>query len=168
MPGQERQSQAAARGDGAVSDEFSELMDAAIYKEIAAEALYSAAQQNTTDAGARALLRELCDQERQHSAQLKTLKDKGPSGVKWRRGLAPALSLSDHLTGSDSLEGAGLQDTLIYAMKREQQAVQFYAAMTGALGDPAAKRLCEGLAQEELRHKMRLETLYDDTFYKED
>ncbi len=37
----------------------------------------------------------------------------------------------------------------------------------GAIRDKTAKHLCEGLVHEELRHKRRLETLYDELFYRE-
>jgi len=44
--------------------------------------------------------------------------------------------------------------------------VEFYSRMMGALVDEDAKRVCESLVHEELKHKLRLETLYDDLFYK--
>jgi rubrerythrin len=50
----------------------------------------------------------------------------------------------------------------------EQGSVEFYSKMMGALVDESAKRVCEGLVHDELKHKLRLETLYDDLFYKGD
>ena len=70
--------------------------------------------------------------------------------------------------GSDELEWGGLQDSLIVAMKREQHAVEFYSRMMSVLLDEEAKLLCERLVHEELKHKQRLEILYDDLFYRED
>ena len=70
--------------------------------------------------------------------------------------------ISEYLTGGDTLDGAGLQDTLIFAVKREQQAVDFYSRMMGIMRYQAAKRLCERLVHEELKHKLRLEMFYDD------
>jgi len=37
--------------------------------------------------------------------------------------------------------------------------------MMGIMRGESAKRLCERLVQEELKHKLKLETLYDDLFY---
>ncbi len=34
--------------------------------------------------------------------------------------------------------------------------------------DETSKHLCERLVHEELKHKLRLETLYDNLFYGED
>ena len=47
-------------------DELTELLDTAIYKEIAAEATYTAAQKRTQDTGAKALMRELAGEEKKH------------------------------------------------------------------------------------------------------
>jgi len=37
-----------------------------------------------------------------------------------------------------------------------------------ALKTRQAKRLCEGLVHSELKHKLKLELMYDDLFYGED
>ncbi len=149
-------------------DELTELLDTAIYKEIASQAVYQAAQSKTQDPGARALLQELAREELGHAQRLKKLKEKGFQKHDWHHEQVPDLMISEHLTGGDTLEGAGLQDTLAFAMKREQQAVEFYSRMMGLMRDESAKLLCERLVHEELKHKLRLETFYDDFFYGED
>jgi hypothetical protein len=147
-------------------DELGDLLDTAIYKEIASQALYEAGQSRTTDPGAKTLMKELAMEELKHAEQLKHLKERSPA--RWHREKVPDLMISDYMTGADTLEGAGLQDTLIFAMKREQHSVEFYSRMMAALRDRSVKRLCERLASQELKHKLRLEILYDDLFYRED
>lgn len=149
-------------------DELTELLDTAIYKEIASEALYSAAQGKTDDPAAKTLLKELAVEEKGHQSRLKKLKDKGFNKHDWHREKVADLKISEYVTGGETLEGAGLQDTLIFTMKKEQGSVEFYSKMMGALVDESAKRVCEGLVHDELKHKLRLETLYDDLFYKGD
>lgn len=61
-----------------------------------------------------------------------------------------------------------MQDTLVFAMKREQQSVEFYSRMMGTLTDREAKLVCQRMVQEELSHKLRLELMYDGLFYQED
>ena len=46
--------------------------------------------------------------------------------------------------------------------------IEFYSKMMSLMRDEAAKRLCEKLVQEEFKHKLNLETFYDDLFYSED
>ena len=148
-------------------DELTELLDSAIYKEVASQAVYEAAQSKAEDRGAQALIKELAKEELGHSQRLKKLKERGLPKRSWHQEQVPNLKISQYLTGGETLEGAGLQDTLILAIKREQQAVEFYSRMMGVMRDEAAKNLCADLVHEELRHKLRLETLYDDLFYEE-
>ena len=148
-------------------DELAGLLDTAIYREIVSQAQYIAGQSKTQDPGARALIRELAEEELQHSLWLKKLKETGIPKRDWHRGRVPDLMLSEYLTGGDTLEGAGLQDSLVFAIKREHQSVEFYSNMMGVLNSRSAKRLCERLARQELKHKLKLEMLYDDLFYGE-
>ena len=151
-----------------MSDELIELIDTAIYKEIASQAFYTAGQRKTQDRGAITLMKELAEEEIKHSHLLKNLKEKGPRKLGWHREKVANLMISEYLTGGETLEGAGLQDTLIFAIKREQQSVDFYSRMMGVVRDTGAKRLCQKLVSEELKHKLRLEVFYDDLFYGED
>ncbi|MDP2729947.1 MAG: ferritin family protein [Dehalococcoidales bacterium] len=150
-----------------VPDELAELLNTAIYKEIASNAFYIAGQSRTRDPGAKVLMKEMADEELKHSEWLKRLKEKGLEKRSWYQKEVPNLRISEYLTGSDTLENASLQDTIIFAMKREQLAVEFYARMMGVIRDKSAKRLCTRLAREELKHKLRLEIFYDDLFYQE-
>jgi rubrerythrin len=149
-------------------DELTELLDTAIYKEIASQAFYIAGQSRTEDPGAKALMKELAEEELKHSQWLKDIREKGLNKRSLHQNEVPNLRISEYLTGGGRLEGASLQDTLIFAMKREQQSIEFYSRLMGVMRDEAAKHMCERLVHEELRHKLRLEIFYDDFFYGED
>ena len=112
-------------------------------------------------------MKELAEEEFRHSQTLQELKESGWKSGHWRKERMADLRITEYLTGPDKLEGASLQDTIVFAMKREQQAVEFYSRMMSALRSEDAKLLCERLAQGELKHKYRLEILYDDLFYGE-
>lgn len=149
-------------------DELTELLNSAIYKEIASQAVYIAGQRNTNDPGARALMKELAKEELGHSQWIKKLKERGLEKRDWHEDKVPNLMISEYLTGAQTVEGASLQDVLVFAMKREQEAIEFYSRMMGVMKDETAKRLCQRLVHEELKHKLRLEMFYDDLFYGED
>ena len=149
-------------------NELADLLDTAIYKEIASQAFYIAGQSQTQDPAAKALMKELAEEELEHSQWLKNLKEEGLEKRGWHKEKVPNLMISEYLVGGDKLEGAGLQDTLVFAMKREQQAIEFYSKMMGIMRDETAKHLCQRLVHQELKHKLRLETFYDDLFYGED
>jgi len=151
-----------------MSDELTDLLDTAIYKEIASQAFYIAGQSKTQDPGARALMKELAQEESRHAEWLKDFKEKGVEKLNWHQERLHNLRISEYLTGGETLEGASLQGTLTFAMRRERQSIEFYSKLMSVMRDEAAKRLCERLVHEELKHKMRLETFYDDFFYGED
>ena len=151
-----------------MNNELNDLLEMAIYEEIASQALYGAGQNMTQDPGAKALIKELAEEERKHAQWLKDFKDRGLGTKNCHYNKLPDLKISDYLTSGRSLHGAGLQETLIFAMKHEQHAIDFYSRMMSVLRDADAKCLCQELVQEELKHKLRLEMLYDDLFYRED
>jgi rubrerythrin len=151
-----------------MQNELAGLLQTAIYKEIASQAFYIAAQNRTDDPAAKELMKELAEEEVRHSQMLEKLKEKDWKESHWHREKIPNLLVSEYLTGGDKLEGASLQDTLVFAMKREQHALEFYSRMMSVIREEAAKHLCERLAMEELKHKQRLEAFYDDLVYRED
>ena len=60
-----------------MSDELTDLLDAAMYKEIASQASYIAGQKKTRDPAAKALMKELAEAELKHSRWLKGHPDLG-------------------------------------------------------------------------------------------
>jgi rubrerythrin len=148
------------------TDEVAELLEMAKYREIAANAFYVAGVSRTDDPGAKQLMRELADEEAGHYRALSDYRDHPEHGG--RLAGVKDLMQGDYLTGGATLEGAGLQDTLIFSIKREQASVDFYTRLTGVMTTPAGKELCQRLAAQELRHKVRLELLYENLFLKED
>ena len=150
------------------SNEIEQLLEAAMYKEVASQAFYTEGQKLTDDPGAVALLKELAEEEGKHLEWLKEIKDTGIKEKSYFHKKVPNLMISEYLKGGESLEGAGLQDTLTFAIKREQQSMAFYTDMMSILRDKTAKQLCLRLTQAELNHKYKLETLYENIFLAED
>ena len=99
---------------------------------------------------------------------LKGIKNEGIEKHQFNAEVVSNLRMSEYLTGPDELQNAGLQDILVFAIKREQDAIDYYSRMTGILKEKKAKELCKNLVNEELSHKLKLETLYDDLIYRED
>jgi rubrerythrin len=58
-------------------------------------------------------------------------------------------------------------DAIALAMKKEQQAVEFYRQMAQGTRDADIKSVFEGLAQMELGHKARLESIFIEIGYPE-
>jgi rubrerythrin len=143
-----------------MNDDLAEVWDNAIYKEIASQALYLEARRGTDDPAAIKMLAELASDEVKHADILRKMKESGWQPRDFNTVTLSDLKLSDYLRGPDTLQGAGLQEVLIFAMKREAQSILFYSQFMSVFRLEAAKLLCARLAQEELKHKMKLEMEY--------
>jgi len=151
-----------------VNEELLEVLNTAIYQEVAAQALYRAAQSRTDDPGAVRLFKDLEAEEVKHAGLLKEMQARGAAGeYRCHPEQVPNLRLSDYLKAPGTLQNVGLQEALAFAIKREQEAVDFYSRMMGALRDAPAKAFCECLVQDELKHKLKLEMFYEELFLKE-
>jgi rubrerythrin len=146
------------------SEDMLELWDTAIYKEIASQSLYIEARNETEDPAAEMMLARLADEELKHAEILKKLKEAGWKPEEWSATKVADLKTSEYLRAPDTLAGVGLQEVLIFAMKREQQSMEFYTRLMGSARQEEAKALCARLAQEELKHEMKLELEYERMF----
>ncbi|MBF0235769.1 MAG: ferritin family protein [Desulfamplus sp.] len=74
----------------------------------------------------------------------------------------PDLKISDYLVETEYKEGMFMQDILRIAMKREEMAVKLYKDLAGKTKNAEVIKVLNILAQEEAKHKLGLETMYDD------
>ena len=151
-----------------MNDELTDLLEAAMLKEVASGTFYTEGQKKTDNPGARALLKKLADMECAHLEMLKKLSRRERPPSHWRRNKAASLRLGDYLSSGESLEEAGLQDTLVFAIKQEQRAAAFYSQMKAVFTDEETRRLCQHLIDEENGHLRKLELFYDDFVFAED
>jgi len=151
-----------------MNEEISKLLEAAMYKEVAANAFYSQAAKNIDDPGAKKLLKELADAEMKHLNTFKELRQDKIKSLKWHSDKAANLKKSEYLTGGENLEGAGLQDIIIFAIKQEQLSIEFYSQLMSVFRNLEAKKLCQWLVSEETGHKLKLESFYNDFLYLQD
>lgn len=146
-----------------------EVIKLAIQREIEAFNLYTDAARNLPQGDMRRTLEEMAEQERGHRVKLENIL---AGNIRWAVRLARAqpaadMRLSDHLVGGSLDPNASYQDVLLFAAKREQAAYQFYKAMIELVDDTLIANVFEMLANEELKHKNRLEKIYEDEVYQE-
>ncbi|MHC4542277.1 MAG: ferritin family protein [Planctomycetota bacterium] len=53
------------------------------------------------------------------------------------------------------------KDALLLAMEKEDTAFRIYVNLAGTVADEQSQEMLLGLAQEEVRHKLRFEAEYD-------
>jgi rubrerythrin len=147
-------------------DSFEEIVKFAIEREKEAAAFYEDASKQETYAGAKEAFEEFAGQERNHRAMLegflageKAITD---YDFKW----IPDLKRSNYLVDLEYEKGMPFLDILRIAMKREEKALQLYRDMEKQAEGEDLKKIFRMLRQEEAKHKLTLETIYDDAMAK--
>jgi rubrerythrin len=147
--------------------QLTEIMDMAIQFETDANEFYSTAAGIAKDPSAKTLLKELAGIELKHKEKLEQF---DLSDVAHEHHTVPEthdLHISDYLLDKEIAQDSTSQDIMVHAMKREQKAYEFYARMLKVVTSGEVRVLFEELAAEELEHKAKIETEYDDVVYKE-
>jgi rubrerythrin len=144
-----------------------ELLDIALDREIVSQVFYTAGQKKTRDPGAITLMKELASEEQKHYMWIKSFRDSGLNRADRFPQKLPDMKISEYQTDPGISEGAGLQEVLIAAMKREQYSMEFYTEMDHLMLNEAGHQLCRKLILAEEGHKARLEELYETLFLKE-
>ena len=131
--------------------------------------LYTSAQDRARNPGSRQFLRELVEEEERHRSNiLAAMED--PEKIEAIGSLSTKiqdLRIVEMLEDVPLSPGADYQQILIYAAKREKEAHDFYMELARKYRGKDIGRMFARLAQEELRHKYRLEKEYDDIILKE-
>jgi len=145
------------------------IIRTAIQREIDAYTLYSTAAKTVQNAQAREMLKDLATQEEGHRKKLEALLAGKVFRVlsKTQQRKVVDLKITDYLIEEPLAPDSDFQTILIVAGKRERASHELYSALARVAEDGETKKLFEFLANEELAHKHRVESLYDELVYKE-
>ena len=139
-----------------------EILDFAINKEKEAVSFYNHLSKKESIAALANTFKELAQEEAKH-VRLLTNISKNREGIEdYELKKIPDLKVSEYLVEMEYSEGMLMQDILVLAMKREEMAVKLYTNLAMGSTDPEAGKLFRMLAQEEAKHKLTFETLYDE------
>ena len=144
-----------------------QVIHRAIEREIDAHTVYSNAAAEVTDMPAKGVLEELAADELQHKVKLEALLEGDTEKLVTKPQKIIDLKIGDYLIGEPLGPNADLQKILIVASHREKASYDFYTAMAQISADDSSKQLFEWLAAEELGHKNKIETIYDDIVYSQ-
>jgi rubrerythrin len=146
-----------------------QILGQAIRFEEDAYAFYSDAIEMVERTHIRATLEELAQEEVKHKERLQALLAGDTSQIisaRSRRQIED-LKLAEYLVPRPLDPKASLQDVLIVAMHREKSSCDFYSTMAEIAEEEASRSLFGFLAQEELVHKNKVESLYDEVVYQD-
>lgn len=140
--------------------QFQDVVAFAREKEVEAVDFYTACADQSHRPAMKEAFLEMAGEEQKHVKMLDSFK---PQTVEKGKIVAiPDLQISDFLVDAEFTPDMKYQDLLILAMKREQAAHDLYIKLAHEQGDAEVIKLFTLLAQEEAKHKNRLELEYDE------
>ena len=140
------------------------IVDFAIEKEIEAAEFYSDLSQKEHFSGSSKMFEEFAAEERKHQKLLEDFKAQGLTAsmedykLKW----ITDIKRSDYVVELEYQPGMAYNDILMLAMKREEKALKLYNDFLNQADTEDGKKIFKILCQEEAKHKLALETMYDD------
>ncbi len=139
-----------------------EIIAYAIEKEEEAVAFYTDLSGKQAYASLKETFKNFADEEKKHAKMLKELSQDSSKIEAYEVKNIPDLKISDYMVEIEYQEGMLLSDILRLAMKREEQAVKLYRDLGERSPNPELKKIFQILVQEESKHKLALESMYDD------
>ena len=137
-----------------------EIIKFAIEKEIEAAAFYENLASKVKNPVMKDAVLSMADEERKHQRILTNLTPKQVSAF-----TEPSIAdfkISDYMVGPPVTDDIKYPDLLVLAMKREEKAHDMYAELEKRAADDATRKVFALLKTEELKHKRKLESEYED------
>jgi rubrerythrin len=143
-------------------ESFEEIIRFAIEKEKEAVAFYEEASRLEPYAAGKEAFEGFAKEEKKHQALLEGFL-KGEKVVSdYKFEWIPDIKRSDYMVDITYEKGMPYTDALRLAMKREEKALALYNELKKKADGEELRKVFKMLAQEEAKHKLALETLYDD------
>lgn len=144
--------------------DLNEILDFAIEKEQEAADFYAMVARQEEMSGSREMFEDFASEELKHKQMLSDMKkgDTDESVKKYKFEWITDIKRSNYLVDIAYHDRMTYREILHLAMKREEKALRLYNDLLEAAEDDGTKKLFTVLCQEEAKHKLALESLYDD------
>ena len=138
---------------------FEDIIREAIRKEADTALFYQMASERARP-GMEKMFKELAEEERGHKKMLEEL---DMAKLKsYELGEIVDLKISEYLEDIPYSKDMDYPDILRYAMKSEEKSRNFYLRSAEKCEDADLKKVFQMLAQEEPKHKLKFEKIYED------
>jgi rubrerythrin len=139
-----------------------EVLDFAIGKEKEAVDFYTSLAKEATQTSLKNTFEDFSKEEEKHVSLLSDMNANKEKIDSYEFKEITDLKISDYMVDIEYKTGMPMPDILKLAMKREEKAVLLYNALADHTEDESAKKVFMILVQEESKHKLALEKMYDD------
>ncbi len=146
--------------------ELKRLLSIAIKREVEAHEFYRKIADSIENDSVREIFEQLAAEEMGHKDLLEKYENDSSLELKFDRPAADfkVAEATELPNLSTDMKPA---DAIALAMKKEQQAHEFYLKMAGGAGDEGTKKVFKNLADMELGHKIKLESAFVEIGYPE-
>jgi len=144
---------------------LAELIDIAIQREIEAYDFYIGLKAKVHDAAAEDALDSLAREEKKHRAFLEEYKAGKLGADALRLTQVIDYKIAEHLEKPDPDKNLESQDVYLVAAHREQSSWAFYTELAAVHPEGPAREMLLRMANEEKRHKEKVEYLYSNTAF---
>lgn len=145
-----------------------EILNYAIDKEKEAVEFYASLATQATRASLKETFERFAIEEEKHVELLSNIAENKERIDSYEFKKIADLKISDYMVEVEYEEGMPMPEILKLAMKREENAVKLYTDLAGKTDDKDAKKVFMILVQEEAKHKLALESMYDDYLADQD
>ena len=144
---------------------LAEVLDTAIQREEEAYLFYMDILNEIEDKSAREAIEWVANEEKKHKAFLVSYKE-GKYGVDSLR-LADVVEykLAEYLEEPEISQNSSAEEVYLVAAHREGRSHQFYSELANMHNDNKLKTMLQKMANEELKHKEKMEYLYANTAF---
>lgn len=144
---------------------LSDFIDIAIQREIEAYEFYRGLQDKVQDKTAKDALDLLAGEEKKHRAFLEDYQAGKLGQEALRLTQVVDYKIAEHLEKPDLQKNLESKDVYLVAAHREQNSYSFYTGLAAIHPDGAVKDMLLRMANEEKRHKEKVEYLYTNTAF---
>jgi len=141
-------------------DDYYEVLELAIAKEIEAYNFYLALADRVEDRQMRKAFKDLAKEELEHKAKLELeVMKTGRTVAVERKPLRPERDYI--LSDNESPLDMDYKDILLLGIEKEEAAFRTYVNLSASVMDEESREVLLAIAEEEVKHKLRFETEYD-------
>jgi rubrerythrin len=141
------------------------IIDLAIQKEEQSYDFYTQLHSKVEDPEVQDTLRFLAKEELKHKDFLLRYREGGLGPESLRMSHVVNYSIAEHLDPPELQESLEAKDTYLLAAHRELRAYNFYKALADIHPEGTLKEMLTRMANEELKHKEKVEYLYTNTAF---
>lgn len=145
-----------------------EIIEFAVKREEEAKAFYLEWKDKVSDPSVKKMFGELADEEERHREFLSSVKSE-PEKIKAliKEEKVPDMKVSDFTIPVPPSGEMTIQEALILAMHKEKASFLLYTKLAEETVSEELRKVLKALAQEEAKHKLRIEKEYEELIFTE-